>query len=116
MRMREIPKVEWQREVRSDAKTIVIKVFKGRGFLVQVRKHNDTIRLSINKVKHHFEDGRPIWEDGITWDELQAIKNECGYADKWMCEYYPPEEDVINVANIRHLWLMDKPPENNLAN
>ena len=111
MRMREIPRYEWPVDNDDDN---VIKVFIGRGFLVQIRQHGDCLRLSINKIKHWFDEGKPVWEDGITWDDLQAIKNDCGYADRWLCEYYPAEDEVVNVANIRHLWLMDKPPENSL--
>ena len=114
MKIREIPKLLWQYKIRGKYDENLIKVFKGNGFCVQVRQHGECIRLSINRIKHFIVDGKPQWEDKITWDELQDIKNQCGYEDKWLCEYYPPEDKVINVANIRHLWLMDKPPENSL--
>lgn len=44
--------------------------------------------------------------DGITWDALQSIKNELGFADRDAVEIYPAAEDLVNVANMRHLWVM----------
>lgn len=38
------------------------------------------------------------------------LKAECGRGDKWAVELYPPDEAVVNVANIRHLWLLPEPP------
>lgn len=116
-RLREVPKLKWWTRTSSTcdgSDESVIRVFKSDRFLVQIRKHKDTIRLSVNKVVYCFSKGGTSWEDGITWDELQDIKNQCGYRDFWMCEYYPPEKEVVNVANIRHLWLMDSAPENTL--
>lgn len=61
------------------------------------------IRLSINRTRMG---ANGHWEDGLTWDELQAIKTEIGYGDWYGLEVYPPDSQVVNVANIRHLWLM----------
>jgi hypothetical protein len=40
---------------------------------------------------------------------LQRLKAECGYADRDAVEVYPRERDVVNVANLRHLWVMREP-------
>lgn len=64
------------------------------------------MRLSINKTSHNGD----TWDDNITWDELQKIKNECGYGDACAVEIFPPDESVVNVANMRHLWLLPEPP------
>jgi hypothetical protein len=53
---------------------------------------------------HHLEGDR--WADNITWDELQALKTQCGYGGHDAVEVYPPTRDVVNVANIRHLWVL----------
>ena len=45
-------------------------------------------------------DGR----DGIPWDHLQAIKNEILGEDAWAIEVYPPEAELVNEVNRRHLW------------
>ena len=51
-----------------------------------------------------------IWRDGITWDELQRIKNECLGEDVWCVEVYPAQSELLDVANMRHLWVLDEPP------
>ncbi|MGR3501593.1 DUF7694 domain-containing protein [Pseudaestuariivita sp.] len=48
-----------------------------------------------------------LWveHDGtITWDQLQAIKSAVWGAEARAIEVYPAEGNVINAANIRHLW------------
>lgn len=47
-------------------------------------------------------------KDGITWDELQRIKNECGFEDRDAVEAYPRQQDVINTGNIRHLYVFEQ--------
>lgn len=51
------------------------------------------------------------WVDGITWDDLQRLKGEAGFADHWAVEVYPPDKRVTNVANLRHLWLLPTAPD-----
>lgn len=114
-RLREVPKIKWWTKTSTSSNREIVQVFKNDRFLVQIRKQGDTIRISVNRVDYQIlEDGTPNWLEGITWDDLQQIKNECGYRDKWMCEYYPPESEVVNIANIRHLWLMDEAPKHTL--
>ena len=50
------------------------------------------------------------WVDGITWDELMQVKQECGFGAWWGVEIYPPPEKVVDVANMRHLWLHETRP------
>jgi len=48
-----------------------------------------------------------LWveHDGaITWDELQDIKNRVWGHDARAIEVYPAFRNVVNNANIRHLW------------
>lgn len=83
----------------------VIAVWRSRAFLVQVvEEGNGIIRLSVNRTSMNTWTGR--WDDAITWDELQRLKRECGYGDQDAVEVYPADRDVVNVANIRHLWVM----------
>lgn len=69
---------------------------------------NGMQRLSINRADIDARTGEQ--KDGITWDELQRLKGEAGYHDVCAVEIYPPDADVVNVANMRHLWLLDSPP------
>jgi len=113
-KMIEVPRDKWDSVRDGNSKADLLKVFKSDRFLVQVRMHNDVVRICVNKVKWTNVGGKPIWADGITWDELQEIKDQCGFRDTWLCEYYPPRDKIINVANIRHLWVLRCEPENSL--
>lgn len=65
-------------------------------FIAVAFKDNGIVRLDIYRKDD---------QDGITWDELQAIKNACGFADKDAIEFYPAERDVLNSGNVRHLYV-----------
>lgn len=81
-----------------------IAVFRSRDFLVQIFPATESIvRMSVNRTELR-QDGR--WSDEISWDELQRLKAEAGYGDLDAIEIYPPDKDVVNVANMRHLWIL----------
>lgn len=84
------------------------KVWRSQRFLAQLFKEGPRYRLSVNRCDIN-SDGS--WKGDITWDELMECKRQCGYGDYWAVEVYPPDEQVVNVANIRHLWLVEQPPE-----
>lgn len=83
------------------------KVWRSQAFLVQLFKEGPHYRLSVNRCGIN-SDGS--WKGDIRWDELMECKRQCGYGDHWAIEVYPPDEHVVNVANIRHLWLAEQPP------
>jgi len=84
-----------------------IKSWVSKRFLASLWIDGGVLRLSVNKtILNH----NGTWEDGITWDELQQVKRECGFSDVCAVEIYPPDDDVVNDANIRHLWLLSKSP------
>lgn len=64
------------------------------------------IRLSINVAD---VDKNGEWFAGLGWDELQRIKRECGFGDFDAVEIFPRESQVVNVANMRHLWVYREP-------
>ena len=71
-------------------------------FYAAVFKDNGVIRIDVV---------RKDMKDGITWDELQKVKNDCGYEDKDAVEFYPRNADVVNMGNVRHLFVFpDKLP------
>ncbi len=48
-------------------------------------------------------------EDGAeirSWDELQRVKNEIAGPERLAVECYPPQSEVINMENARHLWVL----------
>lgn len=101
-----VPPADWPQSVLSSDKPPVA-VFRSRTFLVQkyLAAPPAIARLSVLRTTLDGE----RWKDGITWDELQAIKNELGYFAHTAVEVFPPMRDVVNVANIRHLWVLDGP-------
>lgn len=102
--LRSIPRSEWP---CIESHTIT-KVWRSRRFLVQQYENpGEPVRLSINTT---ILGGNGRWKDGITWDEIQEIKRQCGYGSMYACELYPDDADVVNVANVRHIWLLDAPP------
>jgi hypothetical protein len=87
------------------------RVWRSRKYLVQLYEvHHPGIpsllRISICRSKVSTG-GR--WEDGLTWDELQAIKREVGFGEWYAVEVYPRDCDIVNDANMRHLWVMPIP-------
>jgi len=84
-----------------------VRVLRSRRFLVQVfDEPGGVVRLSASRTVLRG-DGR--WEDGITWDELQRLKAEAGYGDRFAVEVYPADANVVNVGNLRHLWILPEP-------
>lgn len=83
------------------------RVWRSRKYLVQEypAPAPALVRLSINKAAL---DGVE-WSDGITWEALQTIKASCGYGDHDAVEVFPSDADVVNVANMRHLWVLREP-------
>ncbi len=79
-------------------------MMRSRGFMVQFyRESAGVIRLSVNRTDL-TSTGR--WKEGISWEELQSLKDQAGFKSSDAIEIYPAAEDVINEANMRHLWVM----------
>lgn len=91
---------------RADAPTNLINVMRSRDYLVQIftAPLPCVCRLSINRTSINGAD----WSADIPWEDLQRLKNEAGYATRDAVEVFPSNQDVVNVANMRHLWIMDE--------
>jgi hypothetical protein len=84
------------------------EVWRSRKFLVQVFAQKDgaqRITVCTTRPQGH------TWQAGIAWDDLQRLKAECGRGDAWAVEIYPAESSLVNVANMRHLWILPAMPE-----
>lgn len=102
-----IPEDDWPEDYdQKQAKPI--EAWRSRDFLLQVIEDNGHLRLSVNRTV--FDREGTNWDEGITWDDLMRLKAEAGFADRWAIEIFPPVVEVVNVANMRHLWLLDGPP------
>jgi hypothetical protein len=86
-----------------------VAVWRSREFLAQLFRDPTGERLSVNRTV--FDHGSGRWIDGMTWDDLQRVKRECGFGLRWAVEVYPPDDDIVNAANMRHLWLLPVAPE-----
>lgn len=99
----ELPRATWPQE--SDP--LRFAVYRSKRFLVQAfNEREGIVRLSVCRTT---VDASGNWLAHITWDELQAIKNGVGYAEWDAVEIYPREQDVVNVSNMRHLWVLMEP-------
>lgn len=100
-----IPAEEWP-EITHRSKKL-IDVMRSNRFLVQIYSEESpcVVRLSTCKTEMFGSS----WKDGITWEELMQIKRECGYEDRDAVEIYPNDNDIVNVSNMRHLFVMKEP-------
>lgn len=99
-----IPKEEWPPVTTT---LVPDECWRSQEFLVQIfRPEGKPVRLSIVRTIL-APDGS--WKDGITWDEMHRIKGEVGFRSEWAVEIFPPDDHVVNVANVRHLWIVPRP-------
>lgn len=96
----DVPREDWPKSDESR-----IRVLRSREYLVQVFGEPTTVRLSISRTSLAANGG---WRQDIPWEDLQRLKTEAGYGDFDAVEIYPRQGDVVNVANMRHLWVLDK--------
>ncbi|MDZ4344113.1 MAG: hypothetical protein U1E51_16965 [Candidatus Binatia bacterium] len=99
-------KVERNKWPASPTGSIVpFEIWRSRDFLIQAFAESyGIVRLSINRTLIDPDTGR--WHDDISWDELQSFKNWIGYSGQEAVEVYPPKHDEVNIANLRHLWVL----------
>lgn len=106
--LNQIPREQWPRSSLplSDQP---VEVWRSRQFLVQIFKEKDGAveRLTICRTSLAGAE----WKGGISWDDLQSLKAQCGRGDKCAVEIFPPDRQVVNVANMRHLWVLPEPPD-----
>ena len=105
----EVPRGQWPAAYPGIARPHA--VWRSRRYLVvqypEPPHHGVEVRrLTINRVTMR-SDGR--WDEDIPWEELMRCKRETGHGDWYGVEVYPRDRDVVNVANMRHLWLLAEP-------
>ena len=100
--LREVPRDEWPNPTAPQ-----LRVLRSRDFLVQEFAADGPARVRLSVCRTALAGDR--WQDGIAWDDLQRLKRECGYGNADAIEVFPADADVVNVANMRHLWVMAEP-------
>lgn len=107
IRLIRVPETEWP--TVPEGVTPPSCVLRSREFLVLFYPEtNGVTRLSIKRTNFNPETG--VWEDDISWDDLQLLKHEAGFGHLAAVEVFPPNSDVVNVASMRHLWILPAPP------
>jgi hypothetical protein len=98
----ELPRHEWPFTLRDTY--AALQVWRSRDFLVQVFDAPPPayVRISVNRTVVVGD----RWADGISWEQLQDIKTQVGYGNLDAVEVFPVDLDVVNVANMRHLWVL----------
>jgi len=84
----------------------IISVYVSRYFFVQVYQDPLCKRISVNRNRLSNAGN---WDQNISWEELQDVKNQVGFSTHDCVEIYPAERDEVNVSNMRHLWVMEEP-------
>ena len=102
LQMEDVPESCWPRMTPSP-----IRVMRSSAFLAQIfASVNEGQRISICRCAI-TRDGD--WRADISWEELMAVKSQCGFSDHWAVEVFPPDNEVVNAANMRHLWITTQP-------
>jgi hypothetical protein len=100
--MEPVPEIHWLA-----SNPLPIAVFRSSAFIAQVfAPANGGQRISVCRTSITREGD---WREDISWEELMSVKADCGFVDRWAVEIFPPDANVVNVANLRHLWITDKP-------
>jgi hypothetical protein len=97
----EIPRDRWP----ANQPDGIVAVFRSRKFLVQLYSAAlpAVSRISVSRTSL---ENSGHWRADIAWEELQEIKNALGFANFDAVEVYPAAADVVNVSNMRHLWIL----------
>lgn len=102
----DVPKDSWEHLWKPENGAKQMRVMRNKDFLVQLFKEDgNLLRMTVNRTRLK-EVGR--WDDNITWDELQEIKSKIGLGEFDGVEVFPRDIDVVNVANMRHIWILIK--------
>lgn len=103
-RLAEVKRSEWPATPSTSWR---LNVWLSREYLVQgFAETGDIVRLTVCSTTPTADS----WADGLAWDELMEIKRQCGYGHRTAVELYPDDANVVNVSNMRHLWVLPEAP------
>ena len=102
--MKRLPEQQWPYKPEG-----LKEVWRSQDFLAQIYEAPNAVeRISVIRTTIGVFGN---WNDRITWDELMKVKHECGWGNEWVVEVYPADTEIVNVANMRHLFVLPAPPE-----
>jgi len=106
MSLLEVPRDQWPDTEGMTLEPSRVAIIGG-AYLVQVYEEADSItRLTVCSTNATSRMGQIRFADGIPWDHLQEVKRVMGYGGLDAVEVYPPGDDLVNRANMRHLWVL----------
>ena len=83
----------------------VFAVFVSRRYLAQLFEEEDgVVRVSVCRTE--LNEAGTGWRDNLSWDELMEVKRQVGLGENYAVEVLPPDKDIVNVANMRHFWVL----------
>lgn len=80
----------------------VNEIYRNNYYFLFVWYNIPTTKGEATKVLIRANDHKPIKNH---WREIQNIKNEIFGKEKIAIEYYPPESDLVDMANIYWIWI-----------
>lgn len=99
--LQQVPRDDWP-EHPIPGSSMPVEVWRSRWFVALIYEApGGGHRISVQRTNR---------ADGISWDELMAVKREIGRGQEVAVELYPPDDHVKNVANMRHLWTLPEMP------
>lgn len=104
-----IPNPDWPLDAFSVGH-LPSEVWRSRQYLVVIWQQGDYERLSVNRTELVAGSVNRFKED-ISWEDLQRLKAECGRGECWCVEIYPADHHLVNVQNMRHLFVLKDAPE-----
>ena len=81
-------------------------IWRSKKYTVMVWNVPAGKKMTISRNEWDSHTGR--YKDSILWDEIMEIKRQIGFGEQNAIEFYPPDSEVINIANVRHIWLLPK--------
>lgn len=102
----QLPVSEWPEHSQMEHPPFAVWI--SRDYLVQLfDEAAESIRITVCRTA--VNPTRGGWKEDITWDELQTVKRQIGLGGRLAVEIFPADRDVVNVANMRHLWVLRDP-------
>lgn len=84
----------------------VTEVWASKHFRLRIIRHTEVIyRISVHRMTVDVDND--TWKGNISWDEMNELKRQCGRGSINAVERFPPDDELINAGNYRHLWIGD---------
>lgn len=100
----DVPKESWPPTAAFKQAAMPFRVMRSRDYMVQLFLEVDQIvRMSVIRTEITTS-GK--WKENISWEDLQSLKAQAGYAAREAIEIFPSAGNEVNVANMRHLWVL----------